>query len=301
MTPRTLTYIVASLTALVGAVAADWGPGQRLPDTVNSPYIDWGVCATADGNAIYFSSNRENPRRWEEDIYYSRRVGTSWTPAVKITGPVNTADLEGAPCLTWDDRFMYFTRGVPGTPTGDIWVSPWTGAGWGTPWKIPGQVNTSEHWENNPAISATGETLFFTSSDRPGNLGTINIWYSVWTGSEWGTPRFINGINTTYSEYDPAPTYDGRYLYFGSFRPPSAMKLYRAENLGGGEWGNVEMLNPNVNVPGFVYTDPFVTKDGRYLFYARAPLNDNYDIYVSEWSEPAVAPTSLGKVKALFR
>jgi hypothetical protein len=46
--------------------------------------------------------------------------------------------------------------------------------------------------------------------------------------------------------------------------------------------------------------DPSVTANGQYLFFSRAEFNE-YDIYVSRWQEPAVEPTSVGRVKALFR
>lgn len=293
-----LAIVAAALAAALAG--ADWGPAERLPYTVNSPYYDWGVCATADGNTIYFSSNRENPSSYACDIYRSRRAGSSWTSAQKVPGPVNSADHDGAPCLTWDDRRMYFHRGKLGTPEGDIWASDWTGTGWGNPYKVPGQVNRADKWESNPAISPDGRTLYFNGIEWPGNLAVYNIWMSRWTGSEWGTPSFLTTINTAGNEGDPAPTYDGKYLYFWSGRSFS-MRIYRAEYVGG-EWQNVEILGPNVNVPGHRHTDPFVTKDGRYLFFARSPYGpDAYDIYVSRWCEPAVEASSLGRIKALFR
>jgi Tol biopolymer transport system component len=281
--------------------AADWGPAERLPDAVNSPYYDWGVCATADGNTIYFSSNRGNPSSYACDIYRARRAGSSWTPAQKVPGPINTADHEGAPCLTWDGRRMYFHRGKLGTPEGDIWASDWTGSGWGNPYKIPGQVNRADKWESNPAISPDGRTLYFVGEYWPGNQAVYNVWASRWTGSEWGEPWYLSGINTAGNEGDAAFTYGGQYLYFWSGRNLNVSRIYRAENVGG-EWRNAEELGSNVNAPGNYQTDPLVTKDGRYLFFARDPYGEALpDIYVSRWCEPAVAPSSFGKIKAMYR
>jgi len=281
--------------------APDWGPPQRLPDGVNTPYYDWGVCATADGNTIYFSSDRGDPQWHGCDIYRSRRVGSSWSAPEKVPGPINSEAHEGAPCLTWDDQRMYFHRGRLGTPNGDIYASDWTGSGWGEPYKVPGQINTPDRWESNPSISGESETLYFVGDDYPGNLHAYNIWKSRWNGSDWGEPEFLYSVNTDGGEGDPSPTYDGRYLYFWSART-GVSRLYRAEDVGG-EWGNVALLPPIINVAGYHYCDPFVTKDGRYLFFAKAPYSqtNNYDIYVSAWSDPAVAPASLGRIKALFK
>jgi len=298
-----LAEAIGAAALAAAAAQADWGPASRLPDTVNSPYYDWGVCASADGNTIYFASNRENPGSLECDIYISYRVGNSWSAAAKVPGPINTADEEGSPCLSWDDQRIYFQRGKLYPPDNDldIWASDWTGSAWGEPYKIPGQVNTADHWEWNAGVSGDGLTLYFVGQSWPGNLAMYNIWSSRWTGSEWGTPKFLSDINTTEQEGDPAPTYDGKYLYFWSGRSDIS-DIYRARAEGSG-WGTPEKLGPNVNVAHNAQCDPFVTEDGRYLFFSRCPPSGgNYDLYVSEWvSEPAVAPASLGRIKVLFR
>ncbi len=290
---------VAAFALCTAVVYADWGPAKKLPDTVNSPYKDFGVSVSADGTEIYFASTRDggalNP-----DIYYSRRQGSGWTPAQKVPGQINTNLYEGEPCLSWDGRRLYFPRGDYSTGEVDIYVAERSGGGWGKPYKIPGKVNKEGYWEDNPAVSGDGSTLYFVGGRWPGNQGPCNIWYSKWTGSEWGEPVYLREINTPGGESDPGPSYDGRYLYFISWR--TRHKMYRAENVGG-SWRNITPLNDNVNKPdGFAF-DPSLTADGKYLFFTWFPYErpNLPDIYVSRWCEPAVTPTSLGRVKALYR
>jgi len=299
--PKLANGMVAWVT-FAAAAAADWGPPQRLPDTVNSPYKDCGVCATADGNTIYFASNRANPGRLECDIYRSSRAGSSWSAAELVPGPINTEAEEGSPCLTADDKRMYFHRGRLGTPNGDIYASDWTGSGWGEPYKVPGLVNRDDKWETNPGVTTDGATLYFVGECWPGNLAQVsNIWRSHWAGSAWGEPELVPGINTTRGEGDPDPTYDGQYLYFWSKRD-NAFWLYRAEDVGGG-WANVVRLDSSINGQYDICADPFVTQDGRYLFFSRTVIGQSniYDLFVSAWSDPVVEPASLGKIKVLFR
>ena len=292
-------FFIFAAAALTAAAFADWGPAKKLPDTVNSPYKDFGVSVSADGTEIYFASTRDggalNP-----DIYYSRRQGSGWTPAQKVPGQINTNLYEGEPCLSWDGRRLYFPRGDYSTGEVDIYVAERSGGGWGKPYKIPGKVNKEGYWEDNPAVSGDGSTLYFVGGRWPGNQGPCNIWYSKWTGSEWGEPVYLREINTPGGESDPGPSYDGRYLYFISWR--TRHKMYRAENVGG-SWRNITPLNDNVNKPdGFAF-DPSLTADGKYLFFTWFPYErpNLPDIYVSRWCEPAVTPTSLGRVKALYR
>lgn len=291
---------LAMVTAITSTAFSDWGPPHRLPDTVNKVgACDWGVSVSADGNTIYFASNRETNHR--PDIYYSTRVGNGWSPATKLPGGINTPDLENSPCISWDGEYLFFERGILNTPEGNIWVAKREGAGWGQPVMIPGEVNTPDNWEYNPAISGDGRYLFFAAEDWPGNVSLVNIWRATWNGTAWVSPVNVTTVNTVYCEGDPAPTFDGQYLYFWSCRLPGQLAIFRARCLGGVTYGPAEPV-PNLSDPDYDYCDPSLTQDGRYIFFSRADWGTNdYDIYYSEWSDPGVTASSLGRVKALFR
>src|SRR5690606_2300261 len=73
----------------------------------------------------------------------------------------------------------------------------------------------SSFTENSFSISPDGTIAFF-SSNRPGTLGGLDIYYSVRDSrGKWGTARNLgSAINTKYDEDGPFIDYDGKTLYF---------------------------------------------------------------------------------------
>jgi len=289
----------ALITVTVCRAAADWGPAERLPPPVNDGFT-FAPCISPDGNTLYFCRYSAGNAH---DIYYSERSGNNWTEPRKVPGGVNTTVSEHNPCLSWDGNRLYFDRAPSqGQEHQDIYVAEKVGASWGTAYPIPGRVNRPDKDEFSPSISADGRTLYFAAAFWPENEGQCNIWFSTWNGNEWGEPVLIREISTSgFGEIDPAVSYDGRYLYFFSARYEGA-GIWRAEWLGN-QWGKVVRLNDNINKVSYhPPNDPSVTGDGRTLFFEATDQYGLTYIYVSRWEcEPAVAPTSLGKVKALFR
>ena len=91
-------------------------------------------------------------------------------------------------------------------------------------WTVPenlGPVVNSPFQDFGPAISKTGLSLYFTS-DRPGGLGTFDIWVSQRARKDdpWGSPVNLGGvINGEASDNVPTLSRDGHWLLFNSTRP----------------------------------------------------------------------------------
>jgi hypothetical protein len=88
---------------------------------------------------------------------------------------------------------------------------------WSSPVRIPekhaGAVNSTLN-ENNPALSADGRTLYFVR-------GMNTIWASEWDDAAraWGDPAPLGPcINDGSSNNAPAPSQDGRAIFFSSNR-----------------------------------------------------------------------------------
>ena len=105
---------------------------------------------------------------------------SSWSPAVNLGPAINTAFAEAGPAESKDGRSLYFHSERPGgSGSTDIWVSQRARRGdpWGTPANL-GTVVNSPSLEAVAALSRDEHWLFFTS-DRPGGIGTQDIWVVV--------------------------------------------------------------------------------------------------------------------------
>ena len=87
---------------------------------------------------------------------------------------------------------------------------------WSAPEKLDKAINT-KGWEQNEYISASGNTLYFTSS-REGGYGGTDIYKSKkLPNGEWGKATNLGpDINTSYDERAPFIHTDGVTLYFSS-------------------------------------------------------------------------------------
>jgi flagellar motor protein MotB len=193
----------------------------NLGDSVNTSDDEYWPSITADGQTLMFtrqhSTGRATPKT-QEDFYISHLDKDTWRKAVNAGYPLNTAQNEGAQTISSDGRFMYFTAcdKPEGQGKCDIYYSSFDGKNWSIPLNIGPPVNTRA-WESQPSISANGRMLFFTSN-RPGSLGGMDLWYSVLSEEgKWSSPVNLGKtINTPGDEMSPFIHFDGRTLYFSS-------------------------------------------------------------------------------------
>ncbi len=119
--------------------------------------------------------------------------------------------------MTADGRSLYFTacNRRDGKGMCDLYESTWDDGNWSTPKNLGSAVN-SRYSEKHPTISADGRKLFFTSN-RPGGVGSYDIWMSERQGDGWSAPVNLgDSVNTTGLEQSPFFHPDQRSLYFSS-------------------------------------------------------------------------------------
>jgi len=192
-------------------------------------------------------------------------------------------------CLAcgWKER-----RGVDAGIEGTPWEGCLIGEGWGMPINLGPLVNT-EGPDCRPSVTLSGDTLFF-EAEREGGFGGIDVWMSVWNGTEWGEPVNLGeNVNSPYQESKPYIAPDGRTLYFDSNRPGGYGELdIYVTTLGDSGWTPAEPLDSTVNSP-FRDSAPALSFDGRKLYFVsdRPGGYGNYDLWVStregdRWTEP---------------
>lgn len=207
-----------------------WGEPQNLGEPLNSAAADF--CPTpVPGKWLFFVSERPGPDTCnagpgKADIYLTRGDLThGWRTPLHLgciengTGP-NSKGAEFSPSLveTSAGTFLYFSSDVAGDPDGDhdLYVSE-IGDDWsfGPPTRV---AELSTEFDDRYAnVSKDGREIVF-SSNRPGGVGTLDVWYSSRSSvsEPWSSPINLGAnINTAGGETRPTFSWDRTRLYFG--------------------------------------------------------------------------------------
>lgn len=98
--------------------------------SINTSFQEACATLTADGNTMYFISDRKGDKR-STDIYVAQRTGKTWGEAKILSDSVNTLMRETTPYISPDGRFLFFSsEGHLGMGGLDVFVSENTGTGW---------------------------------------------------------------------------------------------------------------------------------------------------------------------------
>ena len=256
---------------------------------INSRYSDYGPALDLNENILLFTSKRNIVRYGldpvpNEDIYLSRKDEIGWNEAEALDN-INTIFNEGSVTISNDGKTLIFSRcDAPDTYGNcDLFSAELQEDGtWGNIKNLGTHVN-SNAWDSHPALSHSGDTLYF-ASDRIGGFGMSDIYFTCKTKNNgWSNAQNAGSyINTRDNELSPFyhPVHDvlyfssnGHLLNFGEF---DIYKSYRY----GQFWGEPKNIGPLVNGEGseFYFTIDAASKD---LFYAKSIENDmdNLDLY----------------------
>ncbi len=175
-------------------------------------------------------------------------------------------------------------------------------------WQPPAPVQSvvdEQSDEIEPRLTADGATLFFVRG-KPGH--NAEIFVCTREGDAWGSPRPLVEVNSNDDDLGPAPSADGRSLYFYSDRSGSVggYDLWVARKTDDG-WTAPTNLGSAVNTAYNEY-GPAVSPDGRSLCFSsnrpkpgEAPPSDEAwratireDLYRHDYDLYAAAITDAG-------
>ncbi len=120
----------------------NWGTPKSLGKDVNSLAFDAASCVSPDGKVLFFTSERPGGEGGA-DIWYSYKVGRSWSKAENMGDVVNTQGQETTVWTVGDGKTVYFSStGHAGMGGYDIYVTTKEGGRWTEPRNLGYPINT---------------------------------------------------------------------------------------------------------------------------------------------------------------
>ena len=163
---------------------------------------------TADGNTIYFRSDRlaTTAPLNNHDLFVTHKNNGAWTEPELVPFPISTAEGdEHCPAVLQDGKTLCFaSRRSGGYGGSDIYCSERDESGnWTTPINQGPNINTAA--EEFHFTQDKGGTVYFTSS-RPGGYGGTDIYGAMQLGpNKWGPARNLGPqVNTAAADMCPA-------------------------------------------------------------------------------------------------
>jgi ankyrin repeat protein len=247
-------------------------PGETplifAPGIVSTAAHEFSSCFSPDGKEFYFT--RRNPENFRRSVMFCKKAGGAWTePAV---APFSGQDAF-EPFVTPDNRRLYFQSGreMSGALQMFTLFVERSDSGWG-------QV-TDPGEPFNPMktmhISATaGNTLYTT--DISAGMAARTSAGTVGSGHEClGVLRLVNGryekleklgppLDKFPRSMHPWISPDERYILFSVVdpSPDGRSSLYFSQKKKEGTWDEPRQVPLAISA-----AQPFVTPDGRYLFF----------------------------------
>lgn len=211
-------YITANFGAEAVKNPVPFEP-KNMGAGINSPLDEYFPGVTADAKTLIYTRLKSNRT---EDFYISTRDANKvWQASRNMGEPINSEQNEGTISLSSDGQYVFFTgcNWPEGEGSCDLYFSALDGLEWKEPRNLGFPVN-SRAWESQPSLSFDGKTLYFSSA-RPGGMGGMDIWMSVYNKGRWGAPQNLGPeINTPGNEESPFIAKDDATLYFTSdFHP----------------------------------------------------------------------------------
>jgi outer membrane protein OmpA-like peptidoglycan-associated protein len=170
-------------------INGQWTESRNLGKHVNSDAWDSQPSISADGNTLYFASNRPGGYGGVDIWKTEKMPDGSWSPPINLGPNINTPGDEKSPFLHWDSKTLYFSSGDNDiAPTSHLTVGGFdifyvqqdsTGK-WGKPKNIGYPINTQGD-DVGLFVSSDGKYGYFSSNNPQKTLGKtvggIDIYY----------------------------------------------------------------------------------------------------------------------------
>jgi outer membrane protein OmpA-like peptidoglycan-associated protein/Tol biopolymer transport system component len=154
----------------------NWSKPVNMGNIINTSYKESQPSLSADGNTIYFVSNRPEGKG-KFDIWKSTlNPSGTWSAPENLGDSINTAEDELAPFIHYDNQTLYFSsEGHLGMGGSDIFISRKDVNGIWSMAKNAGYPINTNFDEESLIVTANGDLGFF-SSNMDGGYGQKDIY-----------------------------------------------------------------------------------------------------------------------------
>ncbi|MCU0461827.1 MAG: hypothetical protein MUF36_07430 [Bacteroidales bacterium] len=244
-------------------------PEVFAPGIISSEKHEFSCCFSPDGNEFYFT--RMNPEERQNYVMYTRLLDGVWIePSIApFAGPFTFE-----PFITPDNKRVYFQTGkvADGQLLMYTMFAERTDKGWSEA-KDPGEPFNPMKTMH---ISCTLDGTIYTT-DISGGMGSESLGMIRKVNGEYqkleklGTP-----FNNVEKQQHPWIAPDESYIVFTVRRPgqnPGSVLFCSFKNKGG-KWSEPVELKMDMDAG-----QPFVTNDGKYLFFTSGDPRSGSNIY----------------------
>jgi len=132
----------------------------KIAKKINSTYFESSASMTADGERIYFVSERPGGQG-QADIYYVEKKGGNWSEPLNLGPSINTLSDEKCVFIHPNGEILFFTSNGYEESVGsyDVYFSVKNGDTWSKPKNIGYPINTVKE-EKTVSVSADGKTMY---------------------------------------------------------------------------------------------------------------------------------------------
>ena len=153
-----------------------WNSPKSIGKPINSLWFDALPSITADGNTMYYVSERKGGEG-RSDIWTSVKEGKAWGKPTNLGPTINTTGQETTVFVTPDEQYLFYSStGLPGMGGYDIFVCENKDGEWSAPVNMGYPINTvsdETHFSYYPQLKKAFYSTF--SSSGNGGLGARDI------------------------------------------------------------------------------------------------------------------------------
>ncbi len=220
-----------------------------------------------------------------------------WEPYLNTTDGMKnltSTNQEESAIISPDGNTLYFVRSSLNYPA-QLYFSTRKNGRWGRAQVLEDRVNDPYFDNITPALSATGDTLYF-SSDRPHGKGGFDIWYSVKNSKgEWKKAINFEEVNSSSDELAPVFDHRTNTMYFTS----DGHSNYGGYDIFKYDASRNEVVN--LGAPFNTHADDgyLVLTDHQMLWSSKRGQND-YQVYEQTIDQAAVvAQSTIDKIQQI--